>query len=428
MASRLRNLGVQLSVARSAGEESSTTADVVEAEAEVEAEASPRRPADKPDIGVPNEAYAMSRMEDETTPFLIHSMTPDGAHKPLFSDPEDLMKGWATVTRGDPPAHLLPPEALPAAGLTAATWYCDIEADPFVEHPHVRSPAEVQKPLKLDLASLQALGEKHGTVKVMKAMQCLNLDQPLGQGVWEGVPLSTVLRECGRIANCRRIYYWGYHNDDEKQVFRSSISYTEAFEPVPGEPPVFLAYKLNGLALPLVKGGPVRMIIPHGYGYKNVKFLQHIRCTNDYRANDTYAAIDEGEEGNDPAAVQKTYTTVDRMIGAPAVAYGAPVHLSGVLMNGRTRCSHLEYWVRGPFAEADTARKLVDDDDEELLTGPWVRFELPPPPESLDDALPPGIAARDLFAVREGALHCRHTSRTRKPHIHVSGGRDWRTH
>ena len=42
MASRLRNLGVQLSVARSAGEESSTTADVVEAEAEVEAEASPR--------------------------------------------------------------------------------------------------------------------------------------------------------------------------------------------------------------------------------------------------------------------------------------------------------------------------------------------------------------------------------------------------
>lgn len=392
---RLRNLGVQLSIDRAAGDESTAVeVDFVEAEAETPS----RSPADKPDIGVPNEAYAMARMEDEITPYLIHSMSPEGACKALISDPEDLMKSWATVTRGNPPAHLLPVDQLPAAGLTQDTWYVDIEADPYVEHPHVRSPAEVQIPLKLDMASLQALGEAHGTVTVMKAMQCLNLDQPLGQGVWEGVPLSTVLRQCGRISNCRRIYYWGYHNNDEKQVFRSSISYTEAFEPVPGEPPVFLAYKLNGKPLPLAKGGPVRMIIPHGYGYKNVKFLQHIRCTNDYRANDTYAAIDEGEEGNDPAAVQKTYTTVDRMIGAPPVAHGTPIQLSGVLMNGRTKCSHLEYWVRGPFAEPDEARKLTDD-DEELLAALWIRFEVPAPPPNLETALPAGIVARDIFGV-----------------------------
>jgi DMSO/TMAO reductase YedYZ molybdopterin-dependent catalytic subunit len=67
------------------------------------------------------------------------------------------------------------------------------------------------------------------------------------------------------------------------QVFRSSVSYTEAFEAVPGEPPVFLAYLLNGKPLPLVRGGPVRMVVGWGHGYKSVKFLQHIRLTNDYR-------------------------------------------------------------------------------------------------------------------------------------------------
>jgi DMSO/TMAO reductase YedYZ molybdopterin-dependent catalytic subunit len=332
------------------------------------------------------------------TPFIMHSMSPGGSLKDTFPDTEDLVTGWGTVTRGNPPAHLLPTEELPAAGLTEATWFVDIDADPFVEHPHVRSPTEVQTPVRLDLAGLRALGEVHGTVKVMKAMQCLNVQQPLGQGVWEGVPLSTVLRQCGRITNCRRIYYWGYHNNDERQVFRSSISYTEAFEPVPGEPPVMLAFKLNGKPLPLIRGGPVRLIVPHGYGFKNVKFLQHIRLTNDYRANDTYAAIDEGEEGNDPAAVQKTYTTTDTMIGAEKHQHGTPILLSGVLMNGRTKCSHLEYWVRGPFAEGGAP--ALNDDDPELLAGPWVLFELPPPPASLDGALPGGIAAgSEVFAV-----------------------------
>ena len=76
------------------------------------------------------------------------------------------------------------------------------------------------------------------------------------------------------------------------------------------------------------------------HGFKSVKFLQHIRLTNDYRPNDTYAAIDEGDEGNDPGSVQKTYTIVDQMRGAPAIPRGGTVRLSGVLTNGRTPCMY----------------------------------------------------------------------------------------
>jgi DMSO/TMAO reductase YedYZ molybdopterin-dependent catalytic subunit len=272
----------------------------------------------------------------------------------------------------------------------------DVHADPFVEPPHVRSAAVVTKPLRLNLAQLKDLGQKHGTVKVLKAMQCLNVDSPLGQGVFEGIPLSTVLKECGKIENCRRIYYWGFHNNDDRQIFRSSLSYTEAFENVPGEPPVFLAFKLNGKPLPLERGGPVRMIVPFGHGFKSVKFVQQIRLTNDYRANDTYAAIDEGDEGNDPGSVQKTYTTVDLMRGAPAVARGEAIRLSGILMNGRTPARHLEYWVRGPHPTLEKGQELLDD-DAELLAGPWIQFALPAPPADLQAVLPDGISAVDLF-------------------------------
>ena len=93
-------------------------------------------------------------------------------------------------------------------------------------------------------------------------MQCLNIPVPLGQGLWEGVPLREVLRLGGTMRNVRRIYYWGFHNNDPKQLFQSSLSYTQAMETPPGELPAFLAYRLNGEPIPLIRGGPVRMVIP----------------------------------------------------------------------------------------------------------------------------------------------------------------------
>ena len=186
--------------------------------------------ADLPDINVSKEVYAYSRMVDEASTHVVSKMMHD-AQRPYLPD---VVSDWGTVTRGDPPGHLVPESELSTAGLTPETWFCDISADTRVDPPHVRVPCTIATPLRLDYATLRALGEKHGTVKVMKAMQCLNVDSPLGQGVWEGVPLSTVLRQVGAIESCRRIFYWGWHNDDPRQVFRSSVSYTEAFEPVPG--------------------------------------------------------------------------------------------------------------------------------------------------------------------------------------------------
>ena len=352
------------------------------------------KPTPPADIGAKAKDYDQETMMEEASAYIMKHVKRNNSERTLLSDP---INDWGTVTRGNPQPHKIPLTELPAAGLTPATWYCNIKADPFIEPPYVRAGAVVENEVTFDLATLTSLGEKYGTIKVMKAMQCLNVDSPLGQGVWEGVPLRIVLKMCGEIQNCRRIYYWGYHNNDPKQVFRSSISYAEAFEHVPNEPPVILAYKLNGKPLPLVRGGPVRMIVPFGHGFKNVKFIQNIRLTNDYRANDTYAQIDEGDEGNDPGSIQKTYTTVDLMLGSPAIK-GDKVTLSGVLMNGRTPCAYLEYWVRGPSPELQKAQ-LLEDNDPILLNGDWKKFDIPSPPVDFNDVLPNNIQAKDIFGI-----------------------------
>ncbi len=295
-----------------------------------------------------------------------------------------------TVARGNPKPHTLTGQALADARMTPDTWRLEITADPYVEPPHVRLAAEIDRPLTpsegnaLDLPALMELGRSHG-VAFIKAMQCLNIPTPLGQGLWEGVPLREVLRLCGRTNNIRRIYFQGFHNNDPGQVFQSSLSYTQAMETPPGELPVFLAYRLNGEPIPPVRGGPVRMLVPWAHGFKSIKWLQHIFLTNDYRANDTYAL-----QNNDPDSPLKTAAYLDEV--PRSIEAGRPVTLTGLVISGYSGFERVEYWVR-PLTEDSPP---LADDAPELLRAPWKPAELFPPPD-WDSLLPEGISRRRIL-------------------------------
>ncbi|MBI3191670.1 MAG: molybdopterin-dependent oxidoreductase, partial [Pedosphaera parvula] len=235
------------------------------------------------------------------------------------------------VSRGNPKPHTLAGEARARARLTPETWRLEITADPFTSDV-VKEPARLARPLTLadgtalDLPALLDLGRQHGA-RFLKAMQCLNIPAPLGQGLWEGVPLREVLRLCGRMTNVRRLYYWGFHNDDPKQLFQSSLSYSEAMETPPGELPPLLVYRLNGEPISLARGGPVRLVVPWAYGFKSIKWLQRIVATNDFKANDTYA-----NQNNDPDSHLKTAAYIDRAPNQfPA---GQPVLMSALINTG----------------------------------------------------------------------------------------------
>jgi DMSO/TMAO reductase YedYZ molybdopterin-dependent catalytic subunit len=298
-------------------------------------------------------------------------------------------KNFRDVSRGTPPPHLLRGAAQAEARLTPETWRLEITADPFVEEPHTKVPATVEWPLTLadrtamDLPALMELGRKH-EVTCLHIMQCLNMDTPLGQGLWTGVPLREVLRLCRRLNNVRRIYFCGYHNNDPMQIFKSSVSYTQAMETPPGDPPVFLAYRLNGEPISPERGGPVRMLVPWSHGYKSIKWLQHIFVTNDPRNSDTYA-----NGNNDPDSYLKTAAYVDK--GPEKIKASEPVFLTGQVVCGPSGLRRVEYWVR---RIEDNPEPLADDEPE-LLRGPWVACELQAQP-AWSSVLPPGVSAKNV--------------------------------
>jgi DMSO/TMAO reductase YedYZ molybdopterin-dependent catalytic subunit len=295
-----------------------------------------------------------------------------------FLTPADKFRD---VSRGNPKPHTLKGDALVQARLTPETWRLEITAD-TTPNPAIKDQAGISQSLTLadgtalDLSALMELGKKH-EVKFLKAMQCLNIPTPLGQGLWEGVPLREVLRLCGTMRNVRRIYYWGFHNNDPKQLFQSSLSYTQAMETAPGELPAFLAYRLNGERIPLIRGGPVRMVIPWAHGFKSIKWLQRIVVTNDYKANDTYA-----EQNNDPESHLKTAAYLDEL---PAkVPASQPLLASGLVISGLSGLKRVEYSLNRADAKADAVEQ-------------WTEAQLDAPPTDWSTVLPAGVSSRQIL-------------------------------
>lgn len=262
------------------------------------------------------------------------------------------------VSRGKPLPHSLPDEKKREVGLTRDTWRLEVLADP--DHP-----AKIGNPLTratnnaLDFAGLLKLGEKH-TIRFAKVMTCLNLGCPLGMGLWEGVALRDVVWLAQPEDKLRRVFYHGYHNNDPKQVFRSSLPVGRVLEDPPGLPPVILCYKLNGEWLDSERGGPVRMVVPEDYGFKSVKWLSHLFLTNLATSNDTYA-----DQGNDVDSPMKTFAatlSIPRTIKA-----GEALAVTGYAQVGISGLSKVQVSL-----EPSTGAKTVNNiwKDAELLSAP----------------------------------------------------------
>lgn len=298
--------------------------------------------------------------------------------KKLLTDAE----AFRDVSRGIPKPFTLKGEALVKARLTPSTWRLEILAEGAAK---LEKPRRLQDDTAITLPMIEDLGKRHG-VKFLKAMQCLNIAQPLGQGLWEGVPLREVLKLAGKTRGVRRIFWWGFHNNDPKQRFQSSLSYSQVMDTPPGGLPVFVAYRLNGQPLSLLRGGPVRMIVPWAHGFKSIKWLQTITLTSDFKANDTYA-----DAGNDPESYLKTMARIDD--GPASFAAGQPVTLRGVAVVGWSGLRRVEYWLR-----PDTGRHgQLDDDDPAWKKAEWKPCVVDPPPADWTSQLPENVSAREIW-------------------------------
>jgi DMSO/TMAO reductase YedYZ molybdopterin-dependent catalytic subunit len=301
---------------------------------------------------------ALAAAGQPTAPELAQALEKLG---PYFTRPGQFQD----VSRGQPLPHSLPEEKKREVGLTRETWKLEVISDPD-------NPATLGRQLTrkggsaLDFKALLALGEKHA-VRFAKVMTCLNIGCPLGMGLWEGVPLREVLWLTEPRENLRRVFYHGYHNDDPKQMFRSSLPVGRVLEDPYDLPPVILCYKLNGQWLDSRRGGPVRLVVPEGYGFKSVKWLTHVVLTNLYHANDTYAG-----GNNDVESPLKTFAAT--VFVPPEVKAGEPIPVSGYAQVGISGLSKVQVWLH-PRAKEWPA------EDPFFTKAPWTDADILPPPK-----------------------------------------------
>ena len=276
------------------------------------------------------------------------------------------------VSRGKPIPHTLADDKKIAAGLTRDTWRLEIISDP--EHP-----VKLQKSMTksdgtaIDFPTLMKLAEKHA-VRFAKVMTCLNLGCPLGMGIWEGVPLRELVWMTRPGDDLRRVFYYGYHNDDPAQMFRSSLPIGRVFEDFFDLPPVIVCYKLNGQWLTSQRGGPVRIVVPEAYGFKSIKWLSHVVLTNLPHGNDTYA-----EQGNDVDSPLKTFAAT---LSVPdEIKAGERIPLSGYAQVGVGGLSKVQVWISSQDMDAPA-------NDPYFATAPWKDMEILPPPKTWGGGLP----------------------------------------
>ena len=270
-----------------------------------------------------------------------------------------------TVERGDPPPYKLPLEKRRAVGLERESWQLEIIADAG-SNSILEKPLTKERGTAFNWDALMRLAEKKA-VRYLKAITCNNLAAPLGMGLWEGVPLRDVLWLAQPRENIRHVFYYGYHNDDPKQMFQCWLPINRVLEDPPGDLPVLLCYKLNGEWLAGERGGPVRMLVPESYGFKSVKWLTHVVLTNNHQSNDTYA-----EGNNDTHSWMKTFA---RFADVPEkVKAGQPIAIAGAAQVGVGGLAKVQTWLH-----PQTAPLL--ENDPHFAAGDWKDAEILPLPE-----------------------------------------------
>ena len=315
------------------------------------------------------------------TPPFVRGATSTEARHPLLdeaiaklSQPYLTPQGdFYNVERGDPLPYKLPLEKRLEVGLERETWTLDILTDPEDE-TETGKACQLGNPMTkaggnaFTFDDLMKVAETKA-VRFLKLVSCNNISEPLGMGLWEGVPLRDVLWLAEPRENYRSIYYDGYHNDDPTQLFQCWLPANRVLEDPPGFLPVILCYKINGEWLTGERGGPVRMVVPEAYGFKSVKWLKRVVVTNKYQAEDTYAK--QNNDVND--SWMKTRALFEDT--PDKVQPNTPFAITGQAQVGIGGLAKVQWW-------AHPKDQAWPNEDPYFTKAPWQDAEILPLPKN----------------------------------------------
>jgi DMSO/TMAO reductase YedYZ molybdopterin-dependent catalytic subunit len=98
-------------------------------------------------------------------------------------------------------------------------------------------------------------------------------------GKWTGVPLSTLLQTAELMPDARYIVF--HCMDEMVRTADNSGFYYESIDLFDAlHPQTILAYGMNGKALPVAHGAPLRLRVERQVGYKSAKYLNRIEAVD----------------------------------------------------------------------------------------------------------------------------------------------------
>ncbi len=143
------------------------------------------------------------------------------------------------------------------------------DIDPLIEPDQwsLYIAGQVSQPLRLSYAQLLAMPR----VDAYVTLRCIdNLPEThlMSNAYWSGVPLATLLQYAGASPKAAAIKIHAPDGYDEILPTEAALY-----------PDTLIAYGMNGATLPRIHGGPVRLIAPGFYGFKNVKWVESIEVS-----------------------------------------------------------------------------------------------------------------------------------------------------
>jgi DMSO/TMAO reductase YedYZ molybdopterin-dependent catalytic subunit len=147
----------------------------------------------------------------------------------------------------------------------------------------LRIEGELERAVELSFDDIEAMSKKELTVCFECAGNAgVGSHGLVGNALWGGTPLVTLLRELGIRPRAREVVFYGADVSEERlrgnsypARFARSLPVADALDE-----DVLLAYEMNGEALSAEHGFPLRLVVPGWYGVAHVKWLERIEVVD----------------------------------------------------------------------------------------------------------------------------------------------------
>jgi DMSO/TMAO reductase YedYZ molybdopterin-dependent catalytic subunit/rhodanese-related sulfurtransferase len=293
----------------------------------------------------PEDAYRQAREHG----MLVHSADPLNCETPV----QALIGGVIM-----PNAHFYVRNHFQAPVIDASMWRLDVTG--LVERPLSVSLRQLSRmPAETRVVTLECAGNGRFTLDPPVEGEPWQLGA-VSTAEWTGVPLNHVLDQAGVLPEAREVVFRGADRGAvEGRQGEICFERSLALDTARGSQ-ALLAYAMNGEALPLQHGYPVRLVVPSWYGVASVKWLAAIEVTD--RTFDGYFQADKYVYEADgmpvePCTLQRVRSLITDPGDGETLSLGE-ITVRGVAWSGEAPIARVEVSING--ARWQEARLIGD--------------------------------------------------------------------